>query len=117
MMPFSKWQVSEQFQQSIAHLQETNQQAAIDFHPADFKTQLETAQVLWRQHEHNCTEEVSSQVQAVSVEIDKQLRLLAIDALFLQTARQSTTLEHRRQQIGDRLTLLQRYCELLLAEK
>ncbi|PSB23662.1 hypothetical protein C7B82_30405 [Stenomitos frigidus ULC18] len=55
-------------------------------------------------------------VQSYHVEIDKQLRLLAMDIMFLQAARQSVTAEQRRQQIRDRLTTLQRYCDGLLGE-
>ncbi|XHX79342.1 MAG: heterocyst frequency control protein PatD [Stenomitos frigidus ULC029] len=53
-------------------------------------------------------------VQAHQVEIDKQLRLLGMDLLFLQGARQVATALQRRQQVCDRLDTLQRYCEALL---
>ena len=53
-------------------------------------------------------------VQSYHVEIDKQLRLLGVDVLFLQAARQSITTEERRQQVCDRLETLQRYCKALL---
>ena len=56
-------------------------------------------------------------VQSYHVEIDKQLRLLGVDIMFLQAARQSITTEERRQQVTDRLTTLQRYCETLLGEE
>ncbi len=54
--------------------------------------------------------------QSVLVEIDKQLRLLAMDSLFLATARQSTTFAARCQSMRDRLTLLTRYCDGLIAQ-
>jgi hypothetical protein len=53
------------------------------------------------------------QLQAVNVEIDKQLRLLTMDVMFLQASRQSTTIEQRQGQIRDRLTTLIRYCHAL----
>ena len=53
-------------------------------------------------------------VQSYHVEIDKQVRLLSVDILFLQAARQSTTTEERRQQVCDRLGILKRYCDALL---
>ena len=56
-------------------------------------------------------------VQSYHVEIDKQLRLLSMDALFLQAARQTATTEQRRQQIRDRLDTLQRYCDALLGKE
>ena len=50
---------------------------------------------------------------AIHVEINKQLRLLNTDALFLRSAKQSTTQEQRLGQMRDRLTLLERYCEMI----
>lgn len=55
-------------------------------------------------------------VQLYQVEIDKQLRLLGMDVLFLQSARQAVTLEQRCGQIRDRLHTLRRYCEALLEQ-
>jgi hypothetical protein len=54
-------------------------------------------------------------ILSYQVEIDKQLRLLAMDVSFLQAARQPATLSQRQQQIDDRLTTLQRYCEAVLS--
>jgi hypothetical protein len=59
--------------------------------------------------------EIAHRLQAIQVEIDKQLKLLAMDVLFLQTARQATTAEQRQQQMGDRLEQLERYCALVLS--
>ena len=56
-------------------------------------------------------------VQSYHVEMDKQLRLLGMDLLFLQAARQAGTTEQRRQQIRDRLNTLQRYCDVLLGKE
>jgi hypothetical protein len=72
---------------------------------------------LFREHlwlkDEDLAESSAHRVQAVLVEIDKQLRLLEMDAAFLQAARQSVTQEQRRQQIFDRLQLLIRYCDML----
>jgi hypothetical protein len=54
------------------------------------------------------------QVQSFNVEINKQLRLLTVDLLFLQSAKQTTTIAQRLQQVRDRLTTLIRYCTTLL---
>jgi hypothetical protein len=54
-------------------------------------------------------------LRSLQVEIDRQLRLLAMDALFLQTARQATTVQQRQQQISDRLEQVDRYCAIVLA--
>ena len=44
------------------------------------------------------------------VEMDKQLRLLNMDVMFLQTARQSATGVQRLRQVSDRVSTLIRYC-------
>ncbi len=51
---------------------------------------------------------------AIQVEINKQLRLLNTDSLFLRSAKQAITQAQRLQQMRDRLTLLERYCEMIL---
>lgn len=60
-------------------------------------------------------EAIALRLQSIQTEISKQLRLLAMDTMFLKTARQPETSQQRRQQIGDRLDLLLRYCEAILA--
>lgn len=57
---------------------------------------------------------LAQHIQSLHVEIDKQLKLLSMDAMFLQAARQATTLEQRLQQARDRLTLLLQYCDAIL---
>lgn len=53
-------------------------------------------------------------VQSYQVECDKQLRLLSLDVMRLQAARQPATLVQRWQQVGDRLGTLQQYCAAVL---
>jgi len=60
-------------------------------------------------------EAIALRLQSIQTEISKQLRLLAMDTMFLKTARQPETSQQRRQQMGDRLDLLLRYCEAILA--
>jgi hexokinase len=55
-----------------------------------------------------------AQAQPLQTEINKQLRLLETDLIFLKAARQPATLQQRHQQIQTRLTLLLRYCEAIL---
>lgn len=55
-----------------------------------------------------------SLLQSIRVEMHKQLRLLSTDLMFLKAAKQVETLEQRRQDIGDRLTHLQGYCDAIL---
>jgi hypothetical protein len=54
------------------------------------------------------------QIQGVVVEINKQLRMLSTDAMFLKAARQPDTAAQRLQQIDDRINTLIRYCNILL---
>ncbi len=55
-----------------------------------------------------------ARVQSYQTEINKQLRLLGMDILFLQAARQSATVQQRQAQMSDRIRLLIQYCEALL---
>jgi hypothetical protein len=54
-------------------------------------------------------------IQSFQVEINKQLRLLGTDLMFLQAARLPATQSQRWQQISDRLDMLMRYCDAVLA--
>ncbi len=56
----------------------------------------------------------SSRVQSYRTEISKQLRLLEIDVMFFQGARQPSTAEGRLKTISDRLTTLIQYCDAIL---
>lgn len=53
---------------------------------------------------------MAQRLRSLNVEINKQLKLLAMDLLFLQAAQQVATVEQRRQQMGKRLEMLERYC-------
>ena len=57
---------------------------------------------------------IAPRVQAVRTEMQKELRLLAMDVMFLQAARQSVTQQQRQEQLGDRLEKLLGYCQVLL---
>jgi hypothetical protein len=52
---------------------------------------------------------------AIQVEINKQLRLLSTDVMFLRTAKKPENRQSRQSQMVDRLTLLERYCEQAIA--
>lgn len=53
-------------------------------------------------------------LHSILVEINKQMRLLSMDAMFLRTARQANTIELRVEQIRDRIKLLTQYCSVIL---
>lgn len=61
-------------------------------------------------------EDLQVKVQSYQTEINKQLRLLEIDLMFLKTTRQATKTEQRWGMMGDRLHLLVLYCDALLSE-
>jgi hypothetical protein len=62
-------------------------------------------------------EDFDGTVQSYQTEINKQLRLLEMDLMFLKTARQAATLEQRWSGMGDRIHLLTLYCDALLTEE
>jgi len=57
-----------------------------------------------------------SQVQSYQIEINKLLRLLGMDVMFLQAARQAVTIQQRQAQMLDRIATLLRYCQVLLGQ-
>lgn len=58
----------------------------------------------------------AAQVQSYQTEINKQLRLLGMDVMFLQAARRSATAQQRQAQMQERIGLLGKYCDALLEE-
>lgn len=61
-------------------------------------------------------EDLGVKAQSYQTEINKQLRLLEVDLLFLKAARQAATSEQRWAMMSDRLHLLILYCDTLLSE-
>lgn len=61
--------------------------------------------------------QIAPQLPSLHTEMAKQLRLLNMDLMFLQTARQPETARQRTEQMGDRLRLLMRYCDAVLGEE
>jgi hypothetical protein len=65
--------------------------------------------------EHHALEQITAdRLQALNVEINKQLKLLRMDCLFLQTAKQPATIAQRQAQMLKRLDLLKAYGEAIL---
>lgn len=58
-----------------------------------------------------------SKEQSYRTEISKQLRLLEIDVMFFQGARQVATAQVRLKTISDRLTTLLQYCHAILQQE
>lgn len=57
---------------------------------------------------------IESRVRSYHTEIDKQLRLLGVDLMFLQAARQPETASTRKTQVFARIQTLISYCDALL---
>jgi hypothetical protein len=89
-------------------------------HPAELKqhlTQLQAtfSQTIARIDLTHIPSPANQRLQSLHVEIAKELRLLQVDLLFLQTAKQPHTVADRQQQIQNRLGTLLRYCTIVLA--
>jgi len=57
--------------------------------------------------------DANSREQSYKTEISKQLRLLEVDMMFLQGAKQSTTLQARLKTIEERINTLIGYCQAI----
>ncbi len=60
-------------------------------------------------------ESIQPKVRAYQTEIHKELRLLAMDVMFLAVSRSKATIESRLSGVRERITLLERYCEAVLS--
>ncbi|MBD0335696.1 MAG: heterocyst frequency control protein PatD [Cyanobacteria bacterium Co-bin13] len=58
--------------------------------------------------------DLAESAQPILLEMSRTLRLLGMDIAFLQTARQSVTLQQRQKQMCDRIDQLQNFCQGLL---
>jgi hypothetical protein len=98
------------FQSKVVTLE---QMLLSEFDSTTLKTELSSFQNLF-QAEIQAIQTENYRVRSVLVEIDKQMRLLKMNAMFLQTARQSETAQQRVNQLRDRCQLLKNYCDVLL---
>ena len=111
MLPESYQQAYDRFQQSLQRLQQMVQTGD----RASIEPTFQAAQQLFQQQVAPLDLEalepkLALKVRSLQVEINKQMRLLATDFLFLNTARRSATADQRQQQIGDRVKMLLQYC-------
>jgi hypothetical protein len=58
--------------------------------------------------------DANSREQSYKTEINKQLRLLEVDMMFLQGAKQLTTSQARLKTIEERVDTLMRYCQAII---
>ncbi|NJP08674.1 MAG: heterocyst frequency control protein PatD [Leptolyngbyaceae cyanobacterium RU_5_1] len=120
MLPLLHQPPYREFRHALEVLRETVSQGSLN--PATLKSTVTDLQQVFQTQllSSNLAEldpTVAQQVQSFQVELDKQLRLLSMDALFWQAAKQSATVQQRQQQVSDRLNILIRYCNALLGEE
>ncbi len=102
----------QQLQATIANSQQTLLGQLLD--AAAIKQAVQAIDTCFRDRVLALDPAASESVHGIQVEINKQLRLLKTDCLFLQTAKQADTRDQRLAQMRDRVKLLQSYCEMLL---
>jgi hypothetical protein len=88
--------------------------------PLDLKHQLTSLQATFRETVAridltDIPPPANHRLQSLQVEITKELRLLQVDLLFLQTAKQPETVAHRQRQMQNRFGTLLRYCAIVLS--
>lgn len=118
MLPEAHRQIYQEFLRSLEQLQVRATQAKPD--PAALIVAFQEIQQFFQQQilalswENYPDASVEQRVQSYQIEMNKQLKLMGTDVMFLQAARQSTTAQQRQVQISDRLNLLIGYCNVLL---
>lgn len=116
MLPEAHRQPYEEFYQSLQSFQQ--QCRTIEVPGSEIRSGFQQLQTLFQRclnlDETVLDPDVALSVQSYQVEINKQLRLLSMDVMFLQSAKQSTTANQRRQQMSNRVDLLLRYGEAIL---
>jgi hypothetical protein len=118
MLPEAHRQIYEEFLRSLEQLKLTATQAKPD--PAALIATLQEMQQFFQRQilalswDNRVDPRVEQRVQSYQIEMNKQLKLMGTDVMFLQAARQSSTAQQRQVQISDRLNLLIGYCNVLL---
>ncbi len=64
--------------------------------------------------EENTDSALASPILSIHTEISKQLRLLELDVMFLQSAKQATTITQRLDAVTNRLVTLVQYCQAII---
>jgi hypothetical protein len=117
MLPELHRQRYQEFQQFLEQLQTLISQP--EFDRATLKSNIPVLQNFFQEQIKSLGLEAleakeAHRSQSYQVEMDKQLRLLIMDGMFLQAARQSATSQQRLEQVSDRLKTLISYCQALL---
>jgi hypothetical protein len=117
MLPNLHRQRYQEFSEVLKQLQQTAASIQLDI-PKLRHSFLEAQQFFQQQLVTLSTGELEPsyepRVRAYQTEMSKQLRLLGMDVMFLQAARQEETVEGRQRQLSDRLKTLTSYCNAIL---
>src|SRR6476646_3814337 len=116
MLPEAHRQIYQEFLRSLEQLQVKVTQAKPD--PSVLIATLQEMQQFFQNQilalswDNYPDASVEQRVQSYQIEMNKQLKLMATDVMFLQAARQPSTAQQRQVQISDRLNLLIGYCNV-----
>lgn len=107
----------QKFQQALEQLQQTAAQNQAD--SSLLRDTFDRVQQIFQAEIASLTGDdlettLASRLQSYLTEIDKQLRLLRMDVMFLQAAVKSATAQTRLVQIRSRLQTLIGYCQAIL---
>lgn len=111
----SRYQTLKQQVQVVERLAIASQPDVVQVQAAFQQAQQWFQQAILDDTEAAIPEAIAGEVQAYGVELNKQMRLLGVDVMFLQSSRQAQTRMQRQAQMRDRLQLLQTYCDRVLA--
>lgn len=105
----------EKYQSLVTLLDELRQGIITQIDVVEVRQRLTALKQLFGQEVIPLMED-DSRIQSYKTEISKQLRLLEVDVMFLQGARQATTVKARLDVISDRLNTLIQYCHAILQQ-
>jgi hypothetical protein len=117
MLPNLHYQRYQEFLKALEQLQQTAAATQPDV-PSLRQRVLEVQQFFQQQivslDAGDLEPDSEARVRSYQTEISKQLRLLEVDVIFLQAARQAETAKGRQRQAVERIQTLQRYCNEIL---
>lgn len=111
MLTENQAQTLKQFQTAIVALDQTLN--SVELNRSALHQEMRSLQQIFQEKIQPIQSE-DYQTHSVLVEINKQMRLLNMDGMFLQTARRAETVEARIEQVRDRVKFLTNYCSAIL---
>lgn len=119
MLPNLHHQRYQEFKQALEHLRQT---AIASLFSSELRQSFLEVQQFFQQQivsldAGDLEPDSEPRVRSYQTEMSKQLRLLGMDMMFLQAARQPSTANARLTQISQRIQTLISYCDTLLQLK